>query len=159
MSNITRVTVRSISNQNLNRTESRQTPDHRPRSGSSLSGSIHSHVIVTPISSSHCQLTPPRHPSMDQQIDLRPSNTIRSSASLADALCRRSHDPLAWMTRGLCCNHCRPLCYPMMPMHHIERLLPSSMPQETFHQEKDTLRTPEQSPPFEHGSEALQTSY
>ena len=156
MSNITRVTVRSISNQNLNRTESQQTPDLRPRTGSSIFGSVDAHVIVTPISSSHCQPIPPRHPSMDPQIDLKPSDTIHSSASLADALCRRSHEPLAWITRGLCCSHCRPLCFPMVPMHHIERPLPASIPQEALHPEKDTLRTPEQSPPPEN---VMLTSY
>ena len=159
IANITRVTVRSMSNQNLNRTESQYTPDNRARSGSSIFGSVNSHVMVTPINSSHCQLIASRHSSMDPQIDLKLSETIRSNEQLADALCRRSHEPVTWINRGLYCGHCRPVYFQMVPIRHLEHSLPLSLPRRTQRSEKESPKSPKQSPTIEDASEALLTPY
>lgn len=151
IANITRVTVRSMSHQNLNRTESRYTPDNRGRSGSSIFGSVNSHVMVTPIAS--------RHPSTDHQLDLKHSHAIRINEQLADALCHRSHEPVTWINRGLCCGHCRPVCFPMVPIRHLEHPLPLSLPQRAQCPEEESSTSPKQSPAIDDASEALLTPY
>ena len=98
LSNKTRVTVRSISNQNLNQTSS--TEQKKP---SNTLGTINSHIIVVPVSSSHCQNMTTKND------DLKQSENINSREQLADSLCRRSYEPLLFMNRGICCGHCRPL--------------------------------------------------
>ena len=157
VTNVARVTVRSMSNQNLNRTESEYTPDNRGRSGSSIFGSVNSHVVVTPINSSHCQLIASRHSSMDHQIDRQPSHTIRSNEQLADALCRRSHEPVTWINRGLSCGHCRPVCFSTVPIRHLQHPLP--LPQRTQRPERESPKSAKQSPTIEDANEALSTPY
>ena len=124
LSNKTRVIVRSISNQNLN-----HTPITESKHSSNTLGTIDSHIIVAPVSSSHCQ----QMTSKSGHINLKqPENTnLREQA--ADALCRRSYEPLTFMNRGMCCGCCRPLIFPNAPFH------PSGhpFPQQQLNEEKE----------------------
>ncbi|CAF0755959.1 unnamed protein product [Adineta steineri] len=107
LSNKTRVTVRSVSNLNLNQTQSNHTILTEEKN---TLGTINSHIIVVPVPSSHCQNLP--------------TNPINLREQLADSLCRRSYEPLTFMNRGMCCGHCRPLFPPNIPFNHPDHYIP-----------------------------------
>lgn len=99
LSNRTRVTVRSMSNQNLNHAYS-----SKEQSPSNALGTINSHITVAPVESSRCQ----------------------NMTSATNTLCRFSFEPLAFVNRGMCCGYCRPVFVSSMPCHHSAHCLPSS---------------------------------
>lgn len=127
--NKTRVTVRSLSNQNFNQTESKE------KNPSNNLGTINSHIIVVPIDSSHCQNM------ISENSNLR--------EELADALCRHSHEPLTFINRGTCCGHCQPVIFPNVPFHHSAQYVPPTTSQEID----------EQSPQIGFNSETQSTPY
>lgn len=140
LSNKTRVTIRSISNQNLNRTDSNHDSLTKEKPPSNTLGTINSHITVAPVSSSQCQN--------------RNQTDLNQREQLADALCRRSYEPLTFINRGgMCCGHCRPLIFSNVPFHHFGHYFPSVTPQLELNQEK------EQSPQMGDASETQSTQY
>ncbi len=137
LSNKARVTVRSISNQNLNRADS----NHASSTPSNTLGISNSHITVTPVNSSHCQ-----NRKLPEHVNLR--------EQLADALCRRPYEPLIFINRGgICCGHCRPLIFPNVPFHHSCHNFPLINPQRELNQDK------EQSPQLGDASDTQSTPY
>jgi hypothetical protein len=128
ISNKTRVTVRSISNQNLN-----HTPSTERKNSSNNLGTINSHIIVVPVPSSQCQNMTTKH----DLSDVKQSVNINLREQLADTLCRRSYEPLMFMNRGMCCGHCRPFAFPNVPFHHSGHYSPPMIPQQQLNKERE----------------------
>jgi hypothetical protein len=124
LSNKTRVTVRSISNVNLNQTQLIEQKNN-------TLGTINSHIVVVPVHSSPKSDLPTKH------MDLKQSENINLREQLADTLCRRSYEPLTFMNRGICCGHCRPLVFPNVPFHHSGHCSPPIVPQQQLSKEKE----------------------
>lgn len=130
ISNKTRVTVRSLSNQNLNRPES------------NTLGTLNSHIIVVPIDASHCQNM------TSENMNLR--------EELTDELCRRSHEPSTYINREIYCSHCRPFIFPNVPFHPM----PTKTPQHILNQETEHSQNSKQSSQIrENFSETQSTPY
>lgn len=131
-----------MSNQNLNHAYS-----VKEQSPSNTLGTINSHITVAPIQSSRCQTD---------------SNRVENGnlrEQLADALCRRSCEPLAFVTRGMCCGYCRPMFFPSMPCHHSGHYLPTPTPQQEPNQPKEFLQKSEPFPSIEDGTESQSSHY
>jgi len=124
LSNKTRVTVRSISNLNLNQTNLIEQKNN-------TLGTINSHIVVVPVHSSPKSDLPTKH------MDLKQSENINLREQLADTLCRRSYEPLTFMNRGICCGYCRPLVFPNVPFHHSGHCVPPTVPQQQLSKEKE----------------------
>jgi hypothetical protein len=159
LSNKTRVTVRSISNQNLNRTESNHTSLTKEINLSNTLGTINSHITVVPVNSAHCQNMTSKNNLLTNHIDLKQSENINLREQLADALCRRSYEPLTFINRGMCCGHCRPLIFPNVPFHHSDHYFPSTTPRQELNQEKEFSQKSKQSSQMGDASETQSTPY
>ena len=132
LSGRTRVTVRSISNQNLNRTDSNYAPSTKDKSPSNTLGITNSHVTVAPVNSSHCQ-----NRMSTNHTDFKQREDANFRERLADTLCRRSYEPLTFINRGrMCCGHCRPLIFPNVQCHHTNHHFPPITPQTQLNHEK-----------------------
>ena len=131
LSNRTRVTVRSISNLNLNRLESNEASAVQQSPPLNTLGSINSHVVVKPIRASQCQTTTGHTDGRGQTGNVTYSDTVNIREQLTDALCRRSHQPLTFMNRGPCCAHCRSICCHTLPCRQWIPSFPSPVPQKS----------------------------
>lgn len=119
----TRVTVRTISNLNVNRATTEQQ--------SGTLGTINSHIVVTPVAAAQCQSRPPP--------DFPQPERIHSREQLADALCRRSYGPCMPM----CCGHCRPMCPPSaLPVGQMKQERDRSPTTPKLSDASDVLSTP-----------------
>jgi hypothetical protein len=152
LSNKTRVTIRSISNQNLNRAQSNQTSAIQQKSPVNTLGTINSHITVVPVKSSHCQNRTAKN-------DFKQTENMNLREELADALCRRSYEPLTFINRGMCCGHCRPLFFPNVPFHHSGHHFPSTTPQPELNNESELSQKSKQSPQMGDASETQSTAY
>ncbi|CAF4556609.1 unnamed protein product [Rotaria sp. Silwood1] len=138
LSNKTRITVRSISNQNLNRAQSNHTPSTEQKNLNDTIGVLNSHIIVAPVDSSHCQ-------------NMITKNNLREQ--LADRLCHYSHEPIRCMNRAVYCEHCRPLFFPYGPCHRSEHYIPPCIPQKQINNEREFSQKSKQSRQMEETSE------
>jgi hypothetical protein len=146
LSNKTRVTVRSMSNQNINRAQSNHTPLTEQKN---TLGTFNSHIVVVPVPLSQCQ---------KNQFDLKQSENTNLREQLSDALCRRLYDPLTFMNRGMCCGHCRPSFYPNIPFQHSGHYFPSPVSQQ-LNKEREFSQKSKQSTQMGDASETLSTPY
>ncbi|UJR37763.1 hypothetical protein I4U23_030456 [Adineta vaga] len=152
--NKTRVTVRSMSNFNLNRTPSDQ------KSSSKTLGTINSHITVAPVDSSHCQNLSSMDNLPPTSNDLQELEKINSREQLADALCRRSYQPLMFTNRGMCCGHCRPMYFPTVPLFSQSSLhVPTIIPQHQQQIDRQEKGSPEKIPKLSDASETQSTPY
>ncbi|CAF1584826.1 unnamed protein product [Adineta ricciae] len=138
--NQTRVTIRPISNVNLNRTPSNPKFTQKEKKPSKTFGTINSHITVAPLPSSHCQTlisndSHPYHP-----IDLSQLEKIGSREQLADELCHRSCQPLMFTNRGMCCGHCRSIHLPNVAFPLQEKVSREKTPK--LSDASDTQSTP-----------------
>ncbi|CAF2968628.1 unnamed protein product [Rotaria sp. Silwood2] len=144
LSNNTRITVRSISNQNLNRAQSNHTPSTEQKNRNDTLGVINSHVIVAPVHSSHCQ-------------NITTKNNFREQ--LANTLCHYSYEPIRYMKRGMCCEHCRPLFFPYEPCYRSEHYFTPCIPQKQMNSRREFSQKSKQSPQIGETSESQPTPY
>jgi len=152
LSNKTGITVHSISNQNLNRVESNQMSLTKEKNPTNTLGTINSHITVVPVNSSHCQ-------NMISTNNLKQSENINLREQLADALCRRSYEPLTFINRGMCCGHCRSLFFSNVPFHQSGHHFPSITSQQEFNQKRELSQKSVQSPQMGDASETQSTPY
>ena len=136
LSNQTRVTVRSMSNQNLNHAHST-----KEQSTSNTLGTINSHITVAPVESSRCR------------------SRTASTMNPPDTLCHRSFEPLTFINRGMCCGYCQPVFFSSMPCHHSAHCLPLPDPQQGSNQEKEFLQKSEPFPSIEEAVQSHSSQY
>jgi hypothetical protein len=87
------------------------------------------------------------------------SKNINLREQLADALCRRSYEPLTFINRGMCCGHCRPLFFSNVPFHQSGHHFPSITSQQELNQKIELSQKSIQSPQMGDASETQSTPY
>ncbi|CAF4099670.1 unnamed protein product [Rotaria magnacalcarata] len=129
LSNKTRVIDRSLSNQNLNRSQSNPAAPSEQKNFTDNLGTMNLHIIVAPVNSSNCQNMTLGTNLVKNHIDFR--------KELADTLCCRSHEPLPSMNTGTCCNHYRSIFFPCTSNDHLKPNFPSSTPQKELNNKRE----------------------
>ena len=144
--NRTRVTVRSISNMNLNRVESNQASAVQQTPPLNTLGSINSHVMVKPLRASQCQTATAHTDGRAQTTDRTYPDTVKIREQLTDALCRRSHQPLTFMNHAPCCAHYRSICCHAIPCHQLLPSFPSPVPKKLADEQEEVWLSSKGSP-------------
>ncbi|CAF4483503.1 unnamed protein product [Rotaria socialis] len=151
LSNKTRVIVRSISNQNLNRSQSNSAAPSEQKNLTDDLGTMNLHIIVAPVNSFNCQ-------NMTLETNLV-KNHIDFRKQLADTLCCRSYEPLPSMNTGTCCNHYRPIFFPCTSNDHLKPIFPSSMPQKKLNNKREMSQKSKSFAQIPDGNQTQRSSY
>lgn len=146
-----RITVRSISNLNLNRSPSNYSSSEKQKNLSGTLGTINSHIIVAPVHSSHCQNMTKSKNLLTNHVNLREQS--------ADMLCRCSYGPMTYMHGRMCCTSCQSLFIPHAPCGHLEHYSPPFTSQNQLNDVKELSPILQQSSSIEDPVENQSTSY